>query len=210
MPENNLKQKNSFNIFLNEYFSVIVVFLCVVIFIFAYFAVLSPKLKSTTMAISDNIEAQKKLYIEQERKLAELKTIQQVYSEILPSDLDKFNQILPDEYLKEALYGELEEIVSKQGYILSAVSVNESLGEDDEDAKAMPQIGGTGVINPNIGEVRAVVDVGAINYGGFKNLLKTMEASSRLYDIKSVQFSENSGSAQFELISYYYKLSQIQ
>jgi len=204
MKEKKLQKKNDFNIFLNENFSLIVFLVAVIIFIFSYIFILAPKLNATTTLIGENIAAQKKLYGEQEKRLNELKTIKKVYDEILPSDLSRFNQILPSDYVKESLFGDFEEIVTRFGFVLGNVTLEGSLDEQAKPVKALP--GGELVIsNPNIGQVTAIVSVNSMDYSGFKKLLKTLELSSRLFDIKNVQFSQENGSALFELVTYYYK-----
>lgn len=205
MKDKKVQQKNNFNIFLNEYFNVIALVIAVVIFLFSYFSFLGPKLTMTTMAISDNIAAQKKLYGEQEKRLNELKSINKVYSEILPSDLGKFNQILPTNYVKESLFGELEEIVVKHGFILESVTLEDSI---EEEKTTKPTIGSPQKISPNIGEIRIVASVGAIDYNGFKRLLKTIESSARLFDVENITFSQEDNTLSFELVTYYYKTAK--
>jgi hypothetical protein len=204
MKEKKIQQKNNLNIFFNEYFSVIIFLLAVAIFLFSYIFVLAPKLKTTTTLIGENIAMQKKLYGEQEKRLNELKTIKKVYDEILPSDLEKFNQILPSDYIKESLFGDFEEIVIKHGFLLKDVTLEILVEEETKPSDALP--GGQQIVtSPNVGKVRAIIAVNALDYSGFKRMLKSLEASARLFDIENLGFSQEKGSAQFELVTYYYK-----
>ena len=66
------KQKNDLNLFLNDYYNLIVLFVLILILALSYFLFLGPKLKSTTAIMRDSIESQKKLFHEQERKLRDL------------------------------------------------------------------------------------------------------------------------------------------
>ena len=203
MKEKKIQQKNNSNIFFNEHFNVIILLLAVAIFLFSYIFVLAPKLKTTTTLIGENIAMQKKLYGEQEKRLNELKIIKKVYDEILPSDLEKFNQILPSDYIKESLFGDFEEIVIKHGFLLKDVSLEILVEEVTKPSDALP--GGQQVTSPNVGKVRAIIAVNALDYSGFKRMLKSLEASARLFDIENLSFSQEKGSAQFELVTYYYK-----
>jgi hypothetical protein len=205
MEDKKLQQKNNINILLNEYFNIVVIVIVIIIFIFSYFLFLGPKLKLTTMLIEDNIVTQKRLYGEQERKLNELEIIQEVYSNILPSDLGKFNQILPSNYVRESLFGELEEIVVKQGFLLGSATIEPSEEEGLDPVEDLPDIEGR-TLNPNVGKIKVVASIETIDYAGFKKLLKTLEASSRLFDIETVNFSQEKNSAQIEIITYYYKM----
>lgn len=203
MKDKKVQQQNNLNIFLNEYFHLIALLIAIIIFLIAYVFLLGPKISMTKMAINNNIVAQKRLYGDQERRLNELMTVNKVYSEILPSDIGKFNQVLPSNYTKESLYGELEEIVVKHGFVLSSVTLE---AEEEEDSRAKkPTIGSTQINSKNVGEIRIIASVQTIDYNGFKRLLKSIEASARLFDIESVTYSHADNTLDFELITYYYK-----
>jgi len=204
--KNDLQDKNSLNIVLNEYFNLLTLLILLVVFALAYFLFIGPKFELTKAAIRENIESQKKLYAEQERKLKDLKTVKEVFDNISPADIKKFNNVLPDNYIKEQLFGELEEIVVKDGFLITTMSVA-SDDKVDADGNAMPAAGAP-TDNEKIGKVTVSVSIGAINYQGLKTLLKTFEANSRLFDIESVNFSESGNSAQLEFVTYYYKPAQ--
>lgn len=204
MPDNKLKQRNSFNLFLNEHFNWLVMAGMIFIFIFAYLFFIGPKLNITKSAIKDNIEAQQKLLLEQEKKLRDLKTMQEVYSEILPADLARFNGVLPNQYLKEALFGELEEIIVDRGFLLSSIVLSSDMAAPaDPNSIGLPEMGTADT--SRVGVITANVSVSAIDYAGFKQLLATLEANSRLFDIKNVTFSHEAETADFEISTYYYK-----
>lgn len=206
-PKNDLQDKNSLNLFLNKYFNMLLLLLLLIIFAVAYFLFLGPKFNLTTTAIKDNIEGQKRLYAEQEKKLRDLKTVKEVYDNISPADLKKFNSVLPDNYIKEQLFGELEEIVVKNGYIISSMNIASDDQVDPNNPNAMPAAGAP-ASDGNIGKVTVTVSIGAIDYQGLKSLLRTFEANSRLFDVESVSFSQGGNSAELEFVTYYYKSVQ--
>ncbi len=204
MPDHKLKQRNSFNLFLNEHFNWLVMVGVLFVFIFAYLFFIGPKLEITKSAIKDNIEAQQKLFSEQEKKLRDLKTIQEVYSEILPADLARFDGVLPNQYLKETLFGELEEIIVDRGFLLNSVVLSSDMeAPADPNSIGLPEMGTPDT--SRVGTITANVSIGAIDYNGFKQLLTSLEANSRLFDIENVNFSHESETADFEISTYYYK-----
>lgn len=206
MPTKKLQKNNNINIFLNDYFNIFIFVGLVFVFGFSYFLFIKPKLELTKSAIQDNIEIQKKLFVEQEKKLRDLKTMKEVYDEISPTDLKKFEGILPSNYVKEVLFGELEEIIIKQGFLINSVSIEADDTEDNAaggNATNMPEMGGGG-LSSNIGMIKLSVSVGAVDYNGFKQLLKVIETNSRLFDLDTVSFGGDE-STQLELITYYYK-----
>ncbi|HZJ41115.1 MAG TPA: hypothetical protein VFD16_02530 [Candidatus Saccharimonadales bacterium] len=202
--QNDLQNKNSLNLFLNQYFNLFTLLLLLIIFAFAYFLIIGPKFQSTTTTIKDNIVGQKRLYTEQEKKLRDLKTVKDVFDDISPVNIKKFNSVLPDNYIKEQLFGELEEIVVKNGYLISSVTIANDDKLDPDNGKGLPAPGAP-TDNEKIGKVTVMVAIAAIDYPGLKSLLKTFEANTRLFDIESVNFSQAESSAQLEFVTYYYK-----
>ncbi len=204
MPAPKPQKNNQLVVFLNEYFNVVLFIAILIIFGVSYVLFIGPKFKITTTIIRENIEAQQRLYVEQEKRLRDLKTIIKIYDEISPSDLNKFDGILPNNYIKEVLFGELEEIIIQQGFLIQTVIIE----ADDEAANnraQLPQMGGAPVSGANVGAVRLVISLGAIDYNGLKQLLRIIETNSRLFDVEQVSFSDATESAQLELVTYYYK-----
>jgi len=199
------KQKNNLNLFLNDYFNLLVLIGLVIVLTLVYFLIISPKLKTSVAIMQDSIESQKKLYVEQERKLRDLKTVKRIYEEIVPADLTKFNYILPDSYVKERLFGELEEIITRQGFLLSSISLTSD--QQEPGVIPLPEMGsdnGEDTLS-NVGQISISLEIGAIDYAGLKQLLRNLEANSRLFDIQSLTFSHGDNTAQLEMITYYYK-----
>ncbi len=204
MPDNKLKQRNSFNLFLNEHFSWLLMVGVLFVFVIAYVFFIGPKLQMTKAAIKDNIEAQQRLFAEQEKKLRDLKTIQEVYAAILPADLARFNGVLPNEYLKETLFGEIEEIIIDRGFLLKSIVLTSDMGTASSPTEiGLPEMGSPDT--SRVGTVSANVSIGAIDYAGFKQLLTSLEANARLFDIKNVNFSQSAETAEFQIVTYYYK-----
>ena len=188
------KNQNSLNLFLNNYFSVIMVVIVVVLLASAYFVLLRPKFNRTKLAIQENMEQQQKLYSEQQKKLNNLQTIATLYKKINLTDLNKFNNILPNNYVKEKLFGELEEIINRHGFVVSSISIDTKIDEAIVPGRS-----------PQLGLVGLQFSVRTIDYAGFKNLLRVLENNQRLFDIKQVSFSPSGNTADFLLETYYYK-----
>lgn len=193
------KNKNALNLFLNTYFNIFMVFVVLLVLFFSYTLIIRPKYDDTMVAIKTNLEKQQRLYTEQSKKLNSLKIVADLYKKIPSADLDKFNGVLPDNYVKEVLFGELGEIIGENGFILNSVTINDPLA-----VKAQP---GTPEVAPQAGKVGKLnlqLAISAVDYAGFKNLLKLLESNLRLFDITSVNFSPGGNSADIMLTTYYY------
>ncbi len=198
MTNAKLKSKNAFNLFFNRYFNIFLAVLLVLILILSYFIFIKPKFNQTLQAIRANIAQQETLYAEQEKKLASLKAVATLYDKITAADLNKFNAILPNDYVKEKLFGELEEIITQNGFILGSVSLTKTAPAEILSASE----------SKSLGEIRAGLKIGAIDYAGLKALLKTLENNLRLFDVTTVSFSPAGQTAELNLTTYYYQPAQ--
>ena len=109
------------------------------------------------------------------------------------ADLNKFNGILPNAYATEQLFGELEEIVSAQGFLVQGITISSAT---TATAPSTPM---------NVSQVNLNLSIGAVDYNGFKILLKTLETNLRLFDVTSVGFSPGGSTANLVLSTYYYQ-----
>ncbi|NCN22409.1 hypothetical protein GW758_00220 [Candidatus Falkowbacteria bacterium] len=204
MRDGSKKNLNEINIFLNQYFNLILIILVLISLVLSYLLILSPKHRAAELLIKDNISNQQLLLNQQQKKLYNLKIISDIYSKVPSDDLLKFNLVLPYQYKQEQLFGEFEEIANKNGWILTSVSLSypdESLSE----APSAPLTGDIvfGSLNPKVGRVEVSLSLSGLDYQGVKKLLTVMEENLRLFDIKQISFSGEE--VQLILITYYYK-----
>lgn len=200
------KAHNDLNLFLKTYFSLFMLLAVIFFLALGYFLVLRPKYKTTLKTINDNFSQQEQYYRNQSEKLANLKALNEFYRKINPADLKKFNSVLPDKYDKERLFGELEEITNQNGFLIKSISLKDQ--DKDGGAVAPPETSGTSspiVYSPNLGKIDITLSLGAVDYTGFKNLLRLLENNLRLFDITMVSFAPDSESTSLVLTTYYYK-----
>lgn len=205
MTNRSQKNNSQLNQFLNEYANALIALILVLFLLAAYWFVLSPKLEEIQSALQSSVGETQKLYNDSQRKLANLKLINEGYKKISPADLQKFNSVLPDEYKPERLFGELEEIISRGGWFISDIGLTPI-----EEAKpalleastsSSPALVGT----QKLSAIKINLTVAAIDYNGLKSLLKMLENNLRLFDITNVTFSPSDNDASLVLTTYYYK-----
>ena len=210
MANQAINKQNDLNVFLNNYFNIILAIALILFLLIAYFAFLGPKFRATQEAIKANTEEKQLLYETTQKRLASLKAVSEVYRKINPTDLQKFNSVLPDAYIRERLFGELEEIVGRGGWLVSHIAIT-----PEEEAKAPAQVvNEEGVAVPasapaaktkKIGTVNVQLQISAIDYPGFKNLLRMLESNLRLFDVTNIEVSPSGNTAAITLSTYYYK-----
>jgi hypothetical protein len=197
---NNLSKQNYINNLLNKYFNLFVVIFVSFLLFLSYSFLLRPKADETINAISENISSHEKLLQAEKNKLASLQAAVIAYNTINPTDLARVNAILPDAYDKEALYGELEEIIKKNGFIPTSITLvreDDIPAKDANNPKAAKPVTKVGVVN-------VTLDVASIDYAGAKKLLGILENNLRLIDIKDINLG-GERSATFNFSTYYYK-----
>ncbi|MGI6374002.1 MAG: hypothetical protein ACOX0C_01580 [Patescibacteria group bacterium] len=184
------RNQNSLNLFLNNYFSLILTTGILLLLLLAYLAVILPKYQEVASLTQDNLNRQQLLLTEQRRKLVNLQAISQAYDLLPELDVNKFNQVLPDQYVKERLFGELEEIVTKNGFITNSISLSQEPPEAGSPTK--------------IGTVTAELNISTIDYSGFKRMLRVLESNLRLLDVTNLSFSPGGNTANLSLTTYYF------
>ncbi len=205
MNDSKIKQQNIINNILNRYFNIFVVALATFLLVMSYFLILKPKVDKTTVAISDNISQQQSIYQAEKSKLNSLVAAVDAYKKVDPLDLEKINKILPSEYNKEKLFGELEEIIKSNGFEPSSIS----LTKEGEDVKASGAgSGDKAAVLPKasdkVGVINVSLAIGSIDYANLKNFLGVLENNSRIFDVTSVSLN-GGNSASIQLLTYYYK-----
>lgn len=205
------KNRSDFISWVDEYFNLIMVGVLILFLFLAYWLVLGPKFLSTQETIKNSLAREERLYVSSQKKLAALADINKVYEKIkLTADLQKFNSVLPGSYVPERLFGELEEIIRAGGWVpddikISSPSATSSIANTVKANKANTE---ALVIYPGLEKVNITLSISAINYAGFKRLLRILENNLRLMDITKVDFSPADGTVNLNLTTYYYQAVQ--
>jgi hypothetical protein len=206
-PAPKKNNQNDLNIFLNANFNLLVVFIVVIFLAAAYFLMIKPKFEITLVAIRDNIAQQEQFYQGQRQKLADLKAAADLYHQIDDNDIARVNAVLPNEYAKEKLFGELEDILLQKGLILSSMYLTK-LGEGSGDAEPLAAKDQSILSIPNaahVGVIQAEMSLLATDYSALKNLLPLIEGHLQLIDIQSLTFDPAEKTAQITFYTYYFK-----
>ncbi len=210
MANQPVKKQNNLNLFLNNYFNIMLAAALVFFLFLAYLVFLGPKFSATQAAIRANTEEKQLLYETTQKRLASLKAVSEIYKKISPTDMQKFNSVLPDSYVRERLFGELEEIIGRGGWLVSNIAISQEEGKK----AAAPIVTEEGVITPvsspasnnkKVGTISIKLDISSIDYPGFKNMLRLFENNLRLFDVTDVEFSPASNSAVITITTYYYQ-----
>lgn len=204
--EKELKQarQNSLNMFLNQFFNIGAIFIIIILLVLSYFLILTPKFEQTLLAIQANNDQQQKIYSEEKKKLDNLKDMIAAYQKINPIDQQRINAILPPDYNKEQLYGEIEELVNQNGFQLQDLAIAKD-NEIDLNKTPVAPTSTTPNLPAGVGTISIDLQINAIDYAGLKNLIIVLENHLRLMDIDSLSLSPDGKIADLKVLTYYYK-----
>ncbi|MFA5886338.1 MAG: hypothetical protein WC863_01005 [Patescibacteria group bacterium] len=201
MTSRNQKNNSQLNQFLNDYSNALIAVILILFLAAAYWFLLYPKFLTIQSSLKTAGEETQNLYNIYWQKLVNLKSVNESYKKISAVDLQKFNSVLPDEYVPERLFGELEEIVSRGGWLIGNISLKPvKIAAPALFSSSTPIT----FSNKKLNAISVSLSISAIDYQGLKNLLKILENNLRLFDVTSVSFSPSSNSVNLVLTTYYY------
>ncbi len=207
LSKSKAKNNKYFNVILNEYFSIIVIVILILFLLLAYFVILRPKFIITQNVVKVNLLKEKSLYQDSLEKKNNYEILSKLYKKISPKDLERFNAVLPDSYVPEKLFGELEEMINQGGWLINSLTIapEKKIASKESSNKLKIKSGIKPLFDPHLGHYQLTLEVGAIDYSGLKNLLKIFENNLRFFDIDSVDFSPSANTVKLVVTTYYYK-----
>jgi len=191
---------------LNANFNLVIVAIVLVLLFASYLLIIRPKFETTLVAIKSNIDQRETFYQSQRQKLVNLQAAVALYRKIGTDNIDKVNSILPDEYAKEKLFGELEDLLSSKGLMLDSLQLSKE-GEDNDDGPMVPRDQNSLSIphSQNIGIIRAEMSLSSVDYVALKNLLPLLETQLQLIDVESLDFDPAGETVKLVYYTYYFK-----
>ncbi len=204
----NIKEKQiirMLNIFLLRYFNLMVLLLVILLLGFGLFYIIKPKYQLIAQEIESTDKEKEAEYEDLDKYYNKLKRYLFAYNEIKEKDRDRVKQMLPEGFVQEELFRELEAIILRKGLLL--ISLGISPGQANTSSKGnMPQ---TGKVvesgSADIGEAKITMKIAGADYKSFKEILATIESNLRLFDIEKLSFSPEAKTIFLNLNTYYLK-----
>ena len=185
---------------LKRYFSLIIILLVVLTLSLSYYFLISPKLTKAVSEIQDSIIFQENIYKVQRGRLSQMQASLDFYRQISEEDLALLDSLLPEAYPKEKLFGEIEDLVILNGFILSGLSISEisSSQVNIDDENEVEEESKLVILAINF-------TINSIDYTAMKNFLSVLENHLPIMDIVSLNFSPSSQSLDLTIHTYYFK-----
>ncbi|PIR13805.1 hypothetical protein COV49_00960 [Candidatus Falkowbacteria bacterium CG11_big_fil_rev_8_21_14_0_20_39_10] len=203
------KVKQKIQIFLGKYFR-LVVFLAVIFIFFGGWFFLKPKYQQIISLTENQSRKVRSDFEGRKIYLDKLVSTINVYNQINPQDIKKVNAILPPPNIKETLFTYMDNLMSKNGFLLTSLSVQPVVAESastkkrSSSSKEEKQTQAT-ALPSEIGLIKMEMSIAGVDYNGVKRFLKTIENNLRLMDINQLGFDLGNETASISITTYYYK-----
>lgn len=191
------------NVFLSRYFNYLMIIFLILLLLFGFLFFIKPKYELVSNSIKNISKAKEEEYDALEKQYVKISGMWADYNRIDGADVEKIHEMIPQSDSTEELFRELEIIILKSGLTLNSIEISpDNASKETDNSK---KTAAAGSIYDNVGRVKINLSVSGVNYEDFKKLLSTFENNLRLMDVQNVNVSLSSGSASFEIITYYLK-----
>lgn len=200
--ENNSQEK--IYDFFTKYFTLIIFLIVILVLTLFYFFLINPKLQETTEQIQKDINFQQNIWQIERQKLLQMQESLDYFRQIDNDDIEFLETIIPKPYPKEKLFGEIEDIVLKNGYILTSLNLEkiEKSSEEDLQGEEVEQLS---LIEKNLQTISISLEVSGLDYNAMKRFLVTLENQLPLMDIVNLDFSPEGETLSLNINTYYFK-----
>lgn len=192
MVEIRKEKEVKFNQFFARYYKIITLFLVVVIIILGYY-LLAPKYQEVGLGGKYSLATLSQEKQEQLRYLEDLKKMVDNYRMINKSEIEKLNQILPEEKDIPGLFVQFQALAQENGFILTSININ----QEPERVASSEDRGEIKKLNISLNLIGK-------DYEALKVLLEAIESNLRLFDVNAIYFNPDSNDYSINLFSYYF------
>jgi len=199
--------KNNINIFLSQYFRIIIVVVVMTILLAGNLFFVWPKYKRILKDIDAANKEEDLRYAKRQKYLNQLKELKSEYQRINRDDLRKIKIMLPKKSSREELLAQTEDMIVKNGFLLTDLRVEnvaDKQGDNIANNKAAQE---ESLVKPantvSVKKIKIIMNVVGTDYTGLKRLLKIIENNLRLMDVVNLSFNLTNRTTSLEVYTYY-------
>lgn len=193
------------NLFLVKYFKYLNSVLIVLILVGGYFFIIREKIdeiENEEKSVKEEIERE---YSEKERYLRDFLILKDIFEGIKPADKEKIKKVLPVGFSSENLLSKLEDMISKNGFILNSLEIKTASNKTSVRSAGEVMSEQKSDLPVEIGKMEVAMEIIGTDYVGLKSLLKSIENNLELMDVSKLSFSPGGNKTSLEISVYYLK-----
>lgn len=201
---------NQINRLLNDYFGILIIVVVILILFLSYQWLLRPKYQKIIAEVRTNTTAARQL-TPKYQELAKYESMATAYAQLDPKILEKYNGLVPKQYIKEDLFAEVLYLLSHNGYEVKSLDVSQE-GDDAATSTTNRKAGDgnststKGINLPSgVGTMRVTAAVAGVDYPGLKKLLGIIQNNLRLTDVQQLAYDPKGKTAALSMTTYYLK-----
>jgi hypothetical protein len=201
--ENNSMEKLYDNF--TKYFSVIIFLIVILVLSLFYFFLINPKLQASSKEIQKDINFQQNIWQIERQKLLQMQDSLDYFKKIDSNDIEFLESIIPHPYPKEKLFGEIEDIILKNGYTLTSLNLEEIEKTEEGDEFQTEESQELSLVDKNLQIINISLEATGLDYNAMKRFLIVLENQLPLMDIISLDFSPEGETLILDINTYYFK-----
>jgi hypothetical protein len=181
---------------LEKRLSWLIVLVVIITFGSFYFLLIEPKLQTAILEIQNNINWQKNILLIQKQSLSDMQKNLDFYRQVKVQDFNLIEALIPAKYPKEKLFGEIEDIILQNGFILSELNIQEIENKTEATENDL---------NDNLQAIQLNLSINGIDYSALKSFLAKLEKQLPLMNVISLDFSPSGENLSLVVNTYYFK-----
>lgn len=209
------------NGYLIDYFSYIVIYVILIMFVAGYFYLLNPKYKNIIKNNELHQNYKKKEISQLIGAVGNYQNYKNDYDSISDDEKAKINNFLPNKDDSEELLIYVRNMLIRGGYKIVSLEVGPFAGKRTgasgatgvvANGSAIKKIGASqaesatqATTTSELGEIDISLKIGGLNYPMLKNFFYFIGKDARFFDVEHVDFSLSDGVADLKLKTYYLK-----
>lgn len=173
--------------FLGRNFFWVAFLVSILILVLGFIFLIKPKYEQITKGLINQNEEQDQflsLIKESKEYLKDVNDLGDIYKEISKEEFDKINRILPECGMHEELFSQMDNIIKKNGLLLTSISIKPESYPAQMETVDSQQVDS----DKQKKKITLSFSLGGINYIGLKNFLKDIESNLRIMDATSLSF----------------------
>ena len=208
LKENDRKKKfnKQVNLLLINYFKYVILFFFMLTLLLGYVFVVEPKYRETKENIRINFIKQEQSYNEKKQNLNNFKRLIYIYESLNSEIIAKVQSVLPKAYIKEQLFADIDFLITKNGYLVSAIDIRGDSASSANSASRFNKGSNTSQnFSGETGKMYIDLEIRGVDYFGLKSLLEILQNSLKIMDVTYVSFNPSSNSAVLKITTHYLK-----
>ncbi|HLC63795.1 MAG TPA: hypothetical protein VJK25_00400 [Patescibacteria group bacterium] len=197
------------NALLNKRYKLLSLLIFIIILVFGYFWLLSPRIKDLSEASNvqvPNQQEQLRVLEDYSKEMNKLQSLINSYQATHQTEISKLADVLPTKAMVPELIAQLDSLAQSSGFRLVDLGIVEEELEPQEVSRTRDQEAPSDTSDKSLHSLSINLSLLGGNYFDFKALLANIEKHIRILDLVSISFASSAEAGGYTLVlrTYYF------